>query len=54
MFVEANRALVELAIIFAFVVIICTSFIFEFFDKILINVVFVASTIKTLSKLAIA
>lgn len=53
-FIEANRAFVKLVIALALVVIIRISFVFEFFDKVLINIVFVALTVKILSKFAIA
>jgi len=53
MLVNANCAFVKLIIIFAFVIVIYISFIFKFFNKILINIVFVTLIIKILLKLAI-
>lgn len=54
MFFKVNRTFDELVVTFALVVIIRTFLTFEFFDKILINVMFIALGIETLLKLAIA
>ena len=54
MFVIIYRTFVELAVTILLAVMICTLLTSEFLDKALMNVVFVVSTVKALSKLAIA
>ncbi len=54
MLANIDCVFVKLAIVFAFVIIIYISLIFRFFNKILINIVFITLAIKILLKFTIA